>query len=96
MSEGCNVCGYAGGPDPGHIEHVHAVALVFSRRLAEAEERHKRTVAVLTGQKKNRMLMGLTREVTHLREELAQARRVLETRTERLREQVLGPSGDHP
>jgi len=71
------------------------VTLVFRRRLAEAEERHKRTVAVLTGQKKNRMLLGLTREITRLREELDQARRVLETRTERLREKVLGASGDY-
>jgi hypothetical protein len=93
MSEGCKVCGYPGGPDPGHLEYVHAVRLKFVRRLTEQEEKYKQTIAVLTGQKKNRMLLGLTREITRLREELAQARRGIEMRTERLREKVLGPQG---
>lgn len=70
MSEGCKICGYSGGPDTGHIEHAHAVALVHVRAHAEQQERHKRAIAVLSGQRKNAMIMGLTQENFRLRNEL--------------------------
>ena len=68
---GCMICGYQGDElAAGHIEHAHAVALVHARAFVEQQERHKRAIAVLSGQKKNAMIMGLTQENLRLRNEL--------------------------
>jgi hypothetical protein len=89
MSGNCKICGYQGDElNAGHIEHAHAVELLFSRRLAEQEERHKRAIAVLTGQKKNRMIIGLTRVISRVRGELEMAQRALHQSTRDLRASI--------
>lgn len=71
MSGGCKVCGFQGDElDARHIEHAHAVALVHVRAFAEQQEWSKRTIAVLSGEKRNAMIMGLTQENLRLRNEL--------------------------
>ena len=67
----CKVCGFQGGElDARHIEHAHAAALVHVRAFAEQQERHRRAIVVLSGQKKNAMILGLTQENLRLRNEL--------------------------
>jgi hypothetical protein len=90
MSEGCTICKYRGGPDPEHIEHAHRVAMQLGRMLADQAKKHNATIAVLSGQKKNALLLGMSNEITRLRGELLQAMRVLESRTERLKAQAAG------
>lgn len=85
----CKVCGFQGDElDARHIEHAHAVALVHIQAFAEQQERHKRAIAVLSGQKKDAMILGLSREITHLRSELERAQRALEQSTLDLRASI--------
>lgn len=88
MSEGCKTCGYRGGPDLGHIEHAHKVCLELGKMLAAQSEKHKATIAILSGQKKNAMLIGLSNEVTRLRRELEQAQRALQASTREIRKSL--------
>ena len=89
--------GYPGDElDARHIEHVHQVAYELGRRLAMQQEKHAKVIAILSGQKKNRMLLGLGKEITRLRGELEQALRALDVRTGRLKAEVLARPVDHP
>lgn len=91
MSEGCKVCQFKGGPDPEHLEHAHRVALQLGQMLVDQQEKHKATVAILSGQKKNALLIRLGDEVARLKGELAQALIALRSSNEALRKQVLSP-----
>lgn len=93
MSEGCSICKYRGGPDPEHIEHAHRVALHLGQMLVDQQKKHKATIAILSGQKKNALLLSLSKEVTRLKGDLAQTLIALRSCDEALREQVLSPPG---
>jgi hypothetical protein len=94
MSQGCNVCRFAGAVEQEHIEHAHAVILVLMDRLREAGGKIDRLKELFSQQKKNRLILGLSNEVGTLRGELAVARRELLVLRSRLRDTPGCPEGE--
>lgn len=72
--KGCGVCFFEGEGDADHVRHAHAAILMLLKKLRGAHEKIDRLEKLFSVQKKNKLLLELSRKNAALKEELARIR----------------------